>query len=142
MEPAAQAPETLPTKGARIAFWRAGTAGWSFHDWFEGRGPRGCLMDMVDGASNQTEARIGKRRRSGRRRASCASGSRNTACLGPVYRLEERLQTKTYAGRAVAGSRAGHAVWADVREAGDPDHSRQFTGSQGQSGSTGCTRIA
>ena len=32
----------------------------SFHDWFEGRGPRGCLMDMVDDASSQTEARIGK----------------------------------------------------------------------------------
>jgi hypothetical protein len=32
----------------------------SFHDWFEGRGPRGCLMDMVDDATSQTEARIGK----------------------------------------------------------------------------------
>ena len=32
----------------------------SFHDWFEGRGPRGCLMDMVDDATSKTEARIGK----------------------------------------------------------------------------------
>jgi hypothetical protein len=32
----------------------------SFHDWFEGRGPRGCLMDMVDDATNQSLARIGK----------------------------------------------------------------------------------
>ena len=32
----------------------------SFHDWFEGRGPRGCLMDMVDDASSDTQARIGK----------------------------------------------------------------------------------
>ena len=32
----------------------------SFHDWFEGRGPRGCLMDMVDDATSQTEARMGK----------------------------------------------------------------------------------
>jgi transposase len=32
----------------------------SFHDWFEGRGPRGCLMDMVDDATSKTEARMGK----------------------------------------------------------------------------------
>jgi transposase len=32
----------------------------SFHDWFEGRGPRGCLMDMVDDASSATQARLGK----------------------------------------------------------------------------------
>lgn len=32
----------------------------SFHDWFEGRGPQGCLMDMVDDATGQTEARMGK----------------------------------------------------------------------------------
>jgi len=32
----------------------------SFHDWFEGRGPRGCLMDMVDDATSQTQAGLGK----------------------------------------------------------------------------------
>jgi len=32
----------------------------SFHDWLEGRGPRGCLMDMVDDATSTTEARMGK----------------------------------------------------------------------------------
>jgi hypothetical protein len=32
----------------------------SFHDWLEGRGPRGCLMDMVDDATSHTEARMGK----------------------------------------------------------------------------------
>src|SRR5512142_756414 len=32
----------------------------SFHDWLEGRGPRGCLMDMVDDATSRTEARMGK----------------------------------------------------------------------------------
>jgi len=30
----------------------------SFHDWFEGRGPRGCLMNMVDDATGTTLARI------------------------------------------------------------------------------------
>jgi hypothetical protein len=32
----------------------------SFHDWLEGRGPRGCLMDLVDDATNRTLARLGE----------------------------------------------------------------------------------
>src|SRR5262250_1555533 len=32
----------------------------SFHDWLEKRGPRGCLMNMVDDATSQTQARMGK----------------------------------------------------------------------------------
>jgi transposase len=32
----------------------------SFHDWLEQRGPGGCLMDMVDDATNQTLAYMGK----------------------------------------------------------------------------------
>ncbi|HEY6766848.1 MAG TPA: hypothetical protein VI386_18970 [Candidatus Sulfotelmatobacter sp.] len=32
----------------------------SFHDWLEERGPRGCLMDMVDDATSETQARLGK----------------------------------------------------------------------------------
>src|ERR1700738_5095022 len=32
----------------------------SFHNWFERRGPRGCLMDMVDDATSTVEARMGK----------------------------------------------------------------------------------
>ena len=32
----------------------------SFHDWFEGRGPRGCLMNLVDDATSKAVARMGK----------------------------------------------------------------------------------
>src|SRR5712692_6777442 len=32
----------------------------SFHEWFEGRGPRACLMNMVDDATSTTQARMGK----------------------------------------------------------------------------------
>ena len=32
----------------------------SFHEWLEGRGPRGCLMNMVDDATCETQARLGK----------------------------------------------------------------------------------
>ena len=31
----------------------------SFHDWFEGRGRRGCLMNLVDDATSKTLARLG-----------------------------------------------------------------------------------
>lgn len=39
----------------------------SFHDWFEGRGPRGCLMNMVDDATGVWRHGWAKKRRSGRR---------------------------------------------------------------------------
>ena len=32
----------------------------SFHAWLEGRGPGGCLMDLVDDATNRTLARLGE----------------------------------------------------------------------------------
>jgi hypothetical protein len=32
----------------------------SFHEWLEGRGPRGCLMNMVDDATSTTQAVMGK----------------------------------------------------------------------------------
>jgi transposase len=32
----------------------------SFHEWLEQRGPRGCLMDMVDDATGTVQARMGK----------------------------------------------------------------------------------
>jgi transposase len=32
----------------------------SFHDWLEGRGARGCVMNMVDDATSTTQARLGK----------------------------------------------------------------------------------
>lgn len=32
----------------------------SFHAWLEDRGPRGCLMDLVDDATNTTLARLGE----------------------------------------------------------------------------------
>ena len=31
----------------------------SFHDWLEGRGPRGCLMNLVDDATSTTLCRLG-----------------------------------------------------------------------------------
>src|SRR6202162_1629643 len=41
-------------------FGELGQADGSFHDWLEERGPRGCLMDMVDDATSRTQAGLGK----------------------------------------------------------------------------------
>src|ERR1700723_4017078 len=35
----------------------------SFHSWLEGRGPEGCLIDMVDDATNTTWAQLGEQER-------------------------------------------------------------------------------
>jgi len=32
----------------------------SFHDWLEGRGPQGCLMNMTDDATSEVELRLGE----------------------------------------------------------------------------------
>src|ERR1700687_4579717 len=37
----------------------------SFHNWFEERGPRGCLMDMVDDATSTVEAWMGEEEKIG-----------------------------------------------------------------------------
>ena len=43
----------------------------SFHDWLEGRGPGGCLMNMVDGATGTMLCRMGEERRPSGRRWEC-----------------------------------------------------------------------
>src|SRR5206468_698827 len=76
----------------------------SFHDWLEGRGPRGCLMDMVDDATSTTQARLGKEE------TIWAAVEILRVWIGEVwsaarslYRLEERVQAKGDPSRAVAG---------------------------------------
>jgi transposase len=53
----------------------------SFHDWYETRGPRGCLMNLVDDATGRTLARLGDEE------TIWAAGSRRTACLSRCIRI-------------------------------------------------------
>src|SRR5258708_36063508 len=53
---------------------------------------------------------------------------------GTLHRLEELVQAKSYAGRAVAGENPGHAVRAHVSEAGHSDYCRQFAAGEGPGG--------
>src|SRR5881628_3268821 len=106
----------------------------SFHDWLEGRGPGGCLMDMVDDATSMTGP-FGQRR-------DHLGGSGSVAGVDwevwsaalSLYRLEERVQAKGDPSRAVAGRSCGDAVWAHVSEAGDSHHCRQFAAGEGTGG--------
>jgi len=63
---------------------------------------------------------------------------------GVVYGLEECVCTRSERERAIAGSGAGDAIWADVPAAGDSHHRRQFATSERSGGeeTMAPTRIA
>src|SRR5215470_9587680 len=80
----------------------------SFHDWFEGRGPRGCLMDMVDDATGQCEARMGKEETIWAAAGVLRAWIENRRAACALYRLEERVQAEGHPGRAIAWGSAVH----------------------------------
>ena len=62
MEPAAEAARNIANAGERKShFGELVQLDGSFHDWLEGRGPRGCLMDMVDDATEPDAGSSGER---------------------------------------------------------------------------------
>ena len=107
----------------------------SFHDWLEGRGPRGCLMNMVDDATQRNPGLSGERRDDlggGRSVTSLDREIWGAACA--LYRLEERVQTESDSGGTDAGRNSGYAVWTHVPEAGHSDRRRQYAPGQGAGG--------
>ena len=70
----------------------------SFHAWLEERGPQGCLIDMVDDATNTTWA--ANKRRFGRWPMRCVRGSSATGCRWPCMWIG-RICTS---GRPMPGS--------------------------------------
>jgi hypothetical protein len=53
----------------------------SFHDWFEGRGPRACVMAMIDDATGTTLLRFGAEETTWAAAPTCSRpGSRATGC--------------------------------------------------------------
>ena len=73
----------------------------SFHDWYEGRGPRGCLMNMVDDASSETLARMGSEETIWAAAAVLRGGSKSTASRWRCIRIG---RTCTYEKRAARSS--------------------------------------
>ena len=106
----------------------------SFHEWLEERGPRGCLMHMVDDATTQALGRFTRRRRSGRRWLCCGAGSSATGCRKRCTRTGRTSTCAHPMPRSACAESRRDAVWADVREAGHRDHRGQFAASQRASG--------
>jgi transposase len=78
----------------------------SFHEWLEGRGPGGCLMDLVDDATNRMLARLGKEETiwaAGGGAASLDRALRGAA--GAVRGLEESLPAAGHGRGAAARGR-------------------------------------
>jgi len=109
----------------------------SFHAWLEERGPEGCLIDMVDDATNTTWAQLGEQETIWAvADALRAWIERYGVPVAPVCGLEEFVQAAGECEGAVAGRRAGDAVWAHVREVGDHADRREFPASQGACGTS------
>jgi len=76
----------------------------SFHAWLEERGPRGCLIDLVDDATSTTWGATGRARDDlgGGRCAARLDRALRSAAVG-VRGLEESVQTSGHSEGAVAG---------------------------------------
>ena len=59
LEPGATGAAPAPARERKAHFGELVQLDGSFHDWFEGRGPRGCVMSMVDDATGRTLLRFG-----------------------------------------------------------------------------------
>src|SRR2546422_10093936 len=107
----------------------------SFHRWLEGRGPEGCLMDLVDDATNTTLARLGEEETNLGGGGGVAGLDRALRGAGGLIRgLEESVQAVCHGAGGAERGRADHAVWAHVREAGDRVDRGQFAAGQGAGG--------
>ena len=97
----------------------------SFHEWFEQRGPKGCLMNMVDDATGTTLGRIGKEET-----IWTAAGVLRRWIEGYGVPLALYTDWKNLYKRPTeqqSARRGEHdAVWADVRTVGNPDHRGEF----------------
>ena len=101
----------------------------SFHDWLEGRGPRGCLMNLVDDAHVVPDGRAGND-------LGCGGSGDGLdgevwSAAGAVYGLEKRVRARAHGQGTAARKVRPDAVWAHVRAVGNPDHCGQFPTSQG-----------
>jgi len=91
----------------------------SFHDWLEGRGPEGCLMNMVDDATGTMLSRMGEEETIWAAVGVLKAWIELRGAASAVHGLEERVCTGAQRGRAPARRSAVDTVWADVSGAGD-----------------------
>src|SRR6202163_1868617 len=135
MESGAKTAAAPSSAGAQRAFWRDGADGRQFSRLAGGARPAG-LLDRFGRRRDQHDVGATGRARDDLGGGGCAARldrALRGAAVG-VRGLEESVQTSGHGEGAVARRRAGHAVWADVREAGDRGDRSQFAASQGTSG--------
>jgi len=110
----AAAPETAERKETLVSWCR-----WTAAFTHGGRARTGgCLIDMVDDATNTTWAQLGEEETIWAVPMPCATGWSAMGCRC-VVRGWKNLYKRRRRRRAAAGRGAGNAVWADVREVGD-----------------------
>ncbi len=94
----------------------------SFHPWLQGRGPKGCLMDMADDATNKTLARLGEEETNPGRGGYVTRVDRALwSAAGVVCGLEKSVQAASDSEGTAARRRAEHAIRTHVREVRDRD---------------------
>jgi len=107
----------------------------SFHPWLEERGPEGCLMELVDDATNTTLARLGEEETIWAAAGGIAGlGGALRSAAGALGGREESISAAGDSAGTVARRRTGDAVRADVREAGDRADRGLLAAGQGASG--------
>ena len=103
--------------------------------WLEERGPEGCLIDMVDDATNTTLAQLGEQETIWAVADALRAWIERYGVPLALYVDWKNLYKRPCdAAGAIARRRADHAVWPDVREAGDRADRRQFPASEGARG--------
>jgi transposase len=103
----------------------------SFHDWLEGRGPRACLMSMVDDATSHTQARMGKEETIWAAVGVLRAWIHNYGVPRALYTDWKNVyKRKATPGEQLRGEAAVNTVWAHVSEAGDWDYRGQFAAGQ------------
>ena len=107
----------------------------SFHAWLEERGPEGCLIDLVDDATNTTWAQLGEQETIWAVVDALRVWIERYGVPLALYVDWKNLYKRpATAKEQLARRRAGHAVWAHVREVGDRGDRGQFAASQGAGG--------
>ena len=107
----------------------------SFHDWLEGRGPRGCLMNMVDDATGRTVARLGKEETIWAAVGVLRAWMEQYGVPRALYTDWKNVyKRKATPAEQLRGQVPADAVRADVPKAGNTDHRGQYPAGQGASG--------
>jgi transposase len=103
----------------------------SFHAWFEERGPRGCLMNMVDDATGETHCRMGEQETIWAAAGVLRSWIEKHGVPRALYTDWKNVDKREPNGKRATARKGAHdAVRTHVRAAGDPHHRGKFTASE------------